>query len=123
MLTKKTYIAIILAIASLIVVNPVQAKLRVEYREINISGGLGAWDIDEYGPYTPWSIKIKMNSVYMGFTYVEVVCDGDVVWDGSLGTGQSSPWISTNGETTYVYVGNYDFEWITYAGKICMYAS
>jgi len=114
-----------MTVATLLIICPAQAKPEplVEYREINISGGLGCMRSDVYGPYNPWSIKIKMTSVFMGFTYVEVVSGGSLVWDGSLGTGQSSPWITTNGLTTYVNIWNVDFEYIAYWGKICMYES
>jgi hypothetical protein len=97
-------------------------KPDVTYTYISIGDTLVQDDGNQYGPYTPYAISVKINTVSpSGYTLtVSIISGGQTKWSGELGAGQSSPTITVNGNTTYVRIFNQNSVTITYTGTITL---
>ena len=135
----------ILVISTLIVVNAVEAPMATYsleesepttsslsemipatptgyYQYQDISGTLNPNNYNEYGPSSPYSVSVKINSVTTGYKVtVNIKVNGVSQWSGDLGAGQSSPTITCSGGTTYVRVINNNDSQVSYDGRISWY--
>lgn len=100
----------------------VVVKPDVTYTYISIGDTLVRDEGNQYGPYAPYAISVKINTVSQsGYTLtVSIVSGGQTKWSGELGAGQSSPTITVNGATTYVRILNQNSVTITYTGTITL---
>jgi hypothetical protein len=92
------------------------------YTYISIGDKLVQDEGNQYVPYTPNAISVKINTVSQsGYTLtVSIISGGQTKWSGELGAGQSSPTITVNGATTYVRILNQNSVTITYTGTITL---
>jgi len=95
----------------------------VELRTESYSTWLSYMEPKGYGSYTPWTIKVDVENTLYGVPLVEVFSGGHCIYRGEIRAGGSTGWLTTNGQTTYVYFTNY-FEWdIHVSGTIYRYES
>ena len=88
----------------------------------DIEGTLNPNQGDPYGPGSPYSVSVKINSVTTGYKVTVNILVNDVSqWTGDLGPGQSSPTITCSGGTTYVRVINLNGVTVDYAGRVNWY--
>lgn len=97
-------------------------KPDVTYTYISIGDTLVQDEGNQFGPYNPYAISVKINTVSpSGYTLtVSIISGGQTKWSGELGAGQSSPTITVNGASTYVRILNQNSATITYTGKITL---
>lgn len=97
-------------------------KPDVTYTYISIGDTLIQDEGNQFGPYTPYAINVKINTVSpSGYTLtVSIVSGGQTKWSGELGVGQSSPTITVNSASTYVRILNQNSATITYTRMIAL---
>jgi len=92
----------------------------VWHEYVDIGGTLSRNHGNEYGPYEPYAVSVKINTVSpSGYKVtVSIKVAGITKWSGALGAGESSPTITCNDHTTYVQVINLNDDTVTYSGQI-----
>jgi hypothetical protein len=95
---------------------------RVSYEYIKIGQELEPDHGVQFGPYDPYAIKVKINTVTpSGYKLtVTIKLDGAVEWSGALGAGQSSPTITCDGSSAEVSVLNLNDVTVDFTGTITL---
>jgi len=95
---------------------------RVSYEYIYVGQELEPDHGVEYGPYNPYAIKFKINTVSpSGYKLtVTIKVNGAVQWSGALGAGQSSPTITCDGGNAKVLVVNFNDVTVDFTGTITL---
>jgi len=91
--------------------------------EQGIGGTLAPLHGDYYGPYHPYAISVRMDTVSPAGLKLTVTInkDGQTIWAGALGAGESSPTFTVDGHPTEVYVTNFNSVTVTYTGTITLW--
>jgi hypothetical protein len=94
----------------------------VTYEYIDIGGTLPTNYYQQYGPYAPYAISVRITTVNpSGYTLTcSIISGGQTRWSGELGAGQSSGTFTVYGVTTYVKITNNNDETTTYSGQITL---
>ena len=95
---------------------------RVSYEYINVGQELEPDHGVQYGPYNPYAIRFRVNTVSpSGYKLtVTIKLNGAVQWSGALGAGQSSPTITCDGGSAKVSVLNLNDVTVDFTGTITL---
>ena len=95
---------------------------RVSYEYINVGQELEPDHGVQYGPYDPYAISFRVNTVSpSGYKLtVTIKLDGVVQWSGALGAGQSSPTITCDGGSAKILVINLNDVTVDFTGTITL---
>lgn len=120
MLISAEIIALIISSIVAIYVLAVEPAFITSY--VSISGTLRYLEGNAYGPYYPYAVSVRIDSVSPSGLKLTVTINvnGQTVWSGALGAGESSPTITANGLEVVVYVVNYNYATVSYTGTITL---
>lgn len=95
---------------------------RVSYEYINVGQELDPSHGVAYGPYNPYEISFRVNTVSpSGYKLtVTIKVNGVAQWSGLLGAGQSSPTITCSGGNAEVLVVNFNDVSVAFTGTITL---
>ena len=90
------------------------------YQTYPIVGVLSPGETNQHGPYYPYAITVRLNTVNPSGKKltVSIWVNGVQQWSGSLGAGQQSATITCNGGTTYVKLKNNNSVDVWYTGRV-----
>jgi hypothetical protein len=90
------------------------------YQTYPIAGELAPGETNQHGPYYPYVITVRLNTVNPSGKKltVSIWVNGVQRWSGSLGAGQQSATITCDGGTTYVRLKNNNSVDVYYTGTV-----